>query len=92
VQRTKYELIQVQKIGGSSRMIPRSPTKMKENAKAIEVAPAAIGNHLSLVRPRCDRAISHANAPRHAAIAVNSSDTGRKLNGPLISGEKMIAP
>ena len=70
----------------------QKPTATKENAKAIEAAPTAIGNHLPpLVLRRCARAVCNANAPTLAAITVNSSDTGRKLNRPSTSGETMIA-
>jgi hypothetical protein len=66
----------------------KNPTAIKENAKLIEAAPAAIRSHLPLL-PR--RAASKANAPMLAAITVSNKDTGRKLNGPLTSGETAMA-
>src|SRR6516225_8554633 len=89
--RTKYELIQMKKIDGSSLI--KNPTTMKENANAIKTVPAAIGNQLPLVLRRSARAVCNANAPMVAAITANSRDTERKPSGRgLLPRETTIAP
>src|SRR5579872_3284015 len=87
----KYELIQIQKdCGGPSQSQP-NPTATKENAKPIEVAPETLENHLSAaLRSVC--AARNANAPTLTAISTKSRETGRKLKGPLTSGEMPIRP
>jgi hypothetical protein len=65
---------------------------MKENAKPMEAAPETFRNHLSGPPLRGVRAAPNANAPTLTAISTKSREIGRKLRGPLTSGEMPISP
>ena len=65
---------------------------MKESAKPIEAAPETLKNHLSEAPLRSVRATRNANAPTLTAISTKSKEIGRKLRGPLTSGEMPISP
>src|SRR5580704_18238834 len=88
----KYELIQIQKECGGPSLTQPSPTAMKENAKPMEAAPETFKNHLSGPSLRGVRAVPNANAPTLTAISTKSREIGRKLRGPLTSGEMPISP
>src|SRR5260370_6766992 len=89
--RPKYELIQIQKKCGPSLTQP-NPTAMKDNAKPMEAAPDTLRNHLSAPPLRSVCAVPNANAPTLTAITTKSREIGRKLRGPLTSGETPISP
>src|SRR5579862_9711929 len=87
----KYELIQIQKeCGGPSPTQPNA-TAMKARAKPMEATPETLKNHLSgALRSVC--AARKANEATLTAISTKSMETGRKLRGPLTSGEMPISP
>src|SRR5258708_29797252 len=88
----KYELIQIQNEGGGTSLSQPKPTARKESAKPSESVPDTVKNHLSGT-PLCGaRAVRNANAPTLTAISTKSREIGRKLRGPLTSGESPISP
>src|SRR5258706_13260683 len=88
----KYELIQIQNECGGPSLTQPKPTAMKESAKPSETAPDTLKNHLSGT-PLCGvRVLRQANAQTLTAITTKSRETGRKLTGPLTSGETPIRP
>src|SRR6516165_5792662 len=88
----KYELIQIQKECGDPSLTQPNPTAMKESAKPSEAAPDTLKNHLSDAPGRSVCAVPNANAPTQTAINTKSREIGRKLRGPLTSGETPINP
>src|SRR4051812_26661165 len=88
----KSELIQIQNECGGPSLTQPNPTAMKESAKPSETAPDTVKNHRSGA-PLCGvRAVPNANAPTLTAITTKSREIGRKLRGPLTSGETPISP
>ena len=88
-QKPKYELIHKKKEWGGPRLTKLNPTAKKETANPIDAAPATLKNHPSEAPRRRICGVASANAPTLPAITTNSRETGRKLSGPLTSGETL---